>query len=101
LELTSKTGNLIYKKAKYQLEKDRMITIENMTKDITTIAQALYNIKDLTPEGKVILEDLLGLLEFEINKIHQIDALMIIRRTEEFSGHHWYDKIVLENRVIQ
>ena len=81
----------VYEKAQVELNTDRQITIENMSKDIFKISEALCSIKDLSVEGQIIREDLLGLLEFESDKLHQIDSLMIERRKSEFSGRHFLD----------
>lgn len=88
----------IFEIAKNELNADRQITIENMSNDIFKISEALSSIKDLSIEGQVIREDLLGLLEFESNKLHQVDALMIERRKTDFSGRHFYNsqKIVIQ-----
>ena len=57
-----------------------MKTMKNMSEDMFKMSEALCRIEDLSVEGKVIREDLLGLLEFESDRMHQIDSLMIERR---------------------
>lgn len=65
------------------LEEDRKITINNMSVDIFKIENALMSITDLSPEGEVIREDLLGLLHFNSDSYVQVDALMIERHRAE------------------
>lgn len=69
-----------------ELEKERIKTINNMSEDIFKMSEALSGIKDLSVEGNIIREDLLGLLVFESDRIHQIDSLMIERRKKENSS---------------
>ena len=71
------------KNAFVELEEERKKTIHNVSLDIYKISEALSGIKDLSDEGKIIREDLLGLLEFESDSLHQIDSLMIERRKKE------------------
>ena len=66
-----------------ELENERKKTRENMSRDIYKISNTLCEIKDLSLEGQAIRDDLLGLLEFESDSIHQVDALMIDRRKHE------------------
>ncbi len=80
----------LYVKAQSELEMDRQITINHISDDIYKMSEVLSNIKDLSVEGQVIREDLLGLLEFESTSLHQIDALMIERRKSDFSGRHFF-----------
>ena len=63
-----------------ELECERNITIDNMSNDIFKIESILESIEGLTPEGEIIREDLIGLLHFGSDNIHQVDALMIERR---------------------
>ena len=91
MESTMSSPSSIYQKAQQELEMDRQVTIEHMSDDIFKMSEALCGIKDLSVEGQIIREDLLGLLEFESNRLHQIDSLMIERRKSEFSGRHFFD----------
>ena len=83
-----------------ELEKERIKTISNMSEDIFKMSEALSRIKNLSVEGNIIREDLLGLLVFESDRIHQIDSLMIERRKEENSP---YRRICMDtaNTIIQ
>ena len=82
MELDEKKKAII-ENAYIDLENERKKTHENMSKDISKISNILYKIKDLSPEGQAIRDDLLGLLEFESDSLHQIDSLMIDRRKQE------------------
>ena len=84
-------SNVIFEQAQFELELDRNLTRENISNDVFKISEALCNIPDLSIEGKIIRDDLLGLLEFENNEIHQIDALMIERRKAQNSDKYLYN----------
>lgn len=75
------------------LDEERKRTIKNMSDDIFKMSEALCNIKDLSVEGKIIREDLLGLLIFEADQMHQVDSLMIERIKEENSGRRIYKNL--------
>ena len=75
------------------LDGERKRTIKNMSDDIFKMSEALCNIKDLSVEGKIIREDLLGLLIFEADQMHQVDSLMIERIKEENSGRRIYKNL--------
>jgi len=76
------------------IEEDRNITRRNMSTDTSKLHDALMSINDLTPEGEIIREDLIGLLMFEIGRLHQIDSLMIERRKlDKFESE---EKVVLQ-----
>ena len=66
-----------------ELEEERRITKKNIGEDIYKMSEALSNLKDLSVEGNLIREDLLGLLDFEGNSIHEVDSLMIERHKDE------------------
>lgn len=83
--------------AKNSLEEERSITIHNMSNDTARIYNSLMAITNLTPEGEIIRDDLIGLLLFDTKD--QVDTLMIERRkiernTFEFNQH-------TEKRVLQ
>ena len=82
------------------LDEERKRTINNMSEDIFKISEALCNIKDLSCEGEIIREDLLGLLVFESDKLHQIDSLMIERIKEEKIGRRIFRNVDLEREMI-
>ena len=92
--------NAVFASAIKELEAEREKTIRNMSVDICKMSKALCDIDDLSEEGKIIREDLLGLLEFESDKMHQIDSLMIERRKKESSGRRFY-KVFDKSDMIQ
>lgn len=63
------------------LDEERVKTIENISRDSARIYKCLMDLNDLTPEGEIIREDLIGLLFF--NNEQSIDTLMIERRKIE------------------
>lgn len=97
---TTLTSSTLHEKALNDLNADREITKQHMSEDIYKMSEALCGIKDLSIEGQVIREDLLGLLEFEVDRLHQIDSLMIERRKADFSGRHFYSGLH-EKHVLQ
>ena len=78
------------------IEEDRNITRQNMSTDISKLHDALMAVKNLTPEGEIIREDLIGLLMFETDSLHQIDGLMIERRKIEKFESENKEKVVLQ-----
>ena len=65
-----------------------------MSEDISKLHDALTSVKDLTPEGEIIRDDLIGLLTFEIDSLHQVDSLMIERR--KLNKFEIEEKVVLQ-----
>ncbi len=84
-------------RAYIELEVDRNKTRENMSRDICSMSEALSRLKNLSIEGNILREDLLGLLEFESNCLHQIDSLMIERRKIESKDNRFR----FENKIVQ
>ena len=81
------------------LEEERRITKKHISEDICKMSEALSSLKDLSVEGSLIREDLLGLLEFEGNNVHEIDVLMVERRKDEEFGRRFLqtsEKIILQ-----
>lgn len=76
-----------------ELEEERRITRNNLTDDIWKMSNALSEIKDMSIEGNLVREDLLGLLEFEALNVHNIDSLLIERRKEKSFFDPSYEKI--------
>ena len=87
-------NKLILENAYIELENERQKTRENMSRDIYKISKALCEMKELSFEGQTIRDDLLGLLEFESDCIHQVDALMIDRRKQETKENTFSFKMV-------
>ena len=80
------------------LDEERKRTINNMSEDIFKMSEALSGIKDLSYEGNIIREDLLGLLVFESDRMHQIDSLMIERIKN--SGRRIYRNVDLKQEMV-
>ena len=76
IALTTTTSNTT-------LQEERETTINNIGIDIFKLETALESVSDLTPEGEIIREDLLGLLYFNSDSYHQVDALMNERKKVE------------------
>lgn len=98
-KVLTENGNKSIFLSDVSLDEDRQITIDNIQKDIERMHSLLMSMENLTPEGEIIRDDLIGLLFFE--NPDQIDSLMIERRKKEKLKFQTYVTSQNNTKVIQ